>query len=181
MEQISSARRKPAIIVAALALVAALVGTAVAGDPVANTSALTEKKVKKLIRKEVKKQIANAVGPQGPAGAPGEAATNLFAYVRDTGPAEAAVVGYGSGVTEVSDSGASSGSYILTFNRSVQNCVAQANIGVGDPAGAGASFGSASHTSLDLAVGGTNQLLVSTFNTQSGTFVDSSFLISVFC
>jgi hypothetical protein len=64
-------RPSPAIIVAVLALVAALAGTAVAG-PDANTSALNKKKVKKLVRKEVAKQIADAEGPPGPRGPEGQ-------------------------------------------------------------------------------------------------------------
>ena len=44
----------PAIVVAALALVAALAGTAIAG-PDAHTRALSKKKVKKISKKEIKK------------------------------------------------------------------------------------------------------------------------------
>ena len=60
----------PAIVVAVLALVAALAGTAIAG-PDASTSALSKKKVKQLIEKEVAEQIANATGPPGTPGADG--------------------------------------------------------------------------------------------------------------
>src|SRR4051794_17670809 len=39
-----------------------------------------------------------AKGEQGPPGRNGEAATNLFAYVRDDGPGDTASIGYGRGV-----------------------------------------------------------------------------------
>jgi hypothetical protein len=65
----------PAIVVAVLALVAALAGTAIAG-PDAITSALSKKKVKQLIEREVAEQIANATGPPGAPGADGVAGAN---------------------------------------------------------------------------------------------------------
>jgi hypothetical protein len=73
MTRISTSRATPAIVVAALALVAAVTGTAVAGDPGASSSALTKKKVKKLVKKEVAKQIGKATGPEGPQGPQGPA------------------------------------------------------------------------------------------------------------
>jgi hypothetical protein len=51
MGPIRSSRPSPAIVVAVLALVAALAGTAVGNDRVADTSALKKKKVKKIARK----------------------------------------------------------------------------------------------------------------------------------
>jgi len=54
-------RPQPALIVAMLALVAALAGTAVAADPVATTSAINKKKVKKIINKQAPKlSVKNA-------------------------------------------------------------------------------------------------------------------------
>jgi hypothetical protein len=50
----STSRRSPAIIVAVLALVAAVAGTALA-DPDATTSALTKSKVKKIATKQINK------------------------------------------------------------------------------------------------------------------------------
>jgi hypothetical protein len=61
MRQISTSRPSPALLVAVLALVAALAGTAVAGHD-ASTSALSKKKVKKIARKQAIKQI-NALVP----------------------------------------------------------------------------------------------------------------------
>jgi hypothetical protein len=181
----TSSRHSPAILVAALGLVAALAGTAVGGDSVATTSALNKKKVKKLVRKEVSKQIANATGPQGsagpqgPAGPPGKDATALFAYVRDPLPSGAAAVGYGRGATNVAESSAP-GAYVVSFNRNLQNCVAQVNAGTGDPGGTG-SFENGSIAQMNLAAGTANQLQVSMFDPETDSFSDSSFLVSVFC
>ena len=50
-------RPSPAIVVAVLALVAAVAGTAIAADPVATSSKLTKKKVKKTAKKVANKQI----------------------------------------------------------------------------------------------------------------------------
>jgi hypothetical protein len=59
--RIRDARPSPAIIVAALALVAALAGTAVAG-PQATSSAINKKKVKKIAKKQAVTQI-NELAP----------------------------------------------------------------------------------------------------------------------
>jgi hypothetical protein len=64
MRQVGTSRPSPAIVIAILALVAALAGTALAG-PDASTSALNKKKVKKIAKKQVKKlapglSVANA-------------------------------------------------------------------------------------------------------------------------
>jgi len=56
MRRIMDRAPSPAIAVAVLALVAAVAGTAVAGEP-ASTSKLTTKKVKKIAKKQAKKQI----------------------------------------------------------------------------------------------------------------------------
>jgi hypothetical protein len=63
MGWISDARPSPAIVIAVLALIAALTGTAVAG-PDASSSAVNKKKVKKIARKQANKQI-NARLPFG--------------------------------------------------------------------------------------------------------------------
>jgi hypothetical protein len=56
MRQIRASRPSPTIVVAVLALVAALAGTAVAG-PDASTSAISKKKVKRIAKKQATKQI----------------------------------------------------------------------------------------------------------------------------
>jgi hypothetical protein len=60
MERARSSRPPPAIVVAIMALVAAVAGTAVA-DPVANT-AISKKKVKKIAKKEAKKYFNANIG-----------------------------------------------------------------------------------------------------------------------
>jgi hypothetical protein len=54
MEKIRASRPSPGIVVAVLALVAALAGTAIAGTP-ATTSAINKKKVKKIATKQINK------------------------------------------------------------------------------------------------------------------------------
>lgn len=56
MKRIAGSRPSPAIIVAVVALVAALAGTAIAG-PSAESSAITKKKVKKVAKKQVNKRF----------------------------------------------------------------------------------------------------------------------------
>jgi hypothetical protein len=67
MQRFVSSRPSPAAVIAVVALVAALAGTAVASDPGATTSALGKKKVKKIARKQISKaapglSVAHAVG-----------------------------------------------------------------------------------------------------------------------
>ena len=54
-------RPSPAIVVAALALIAALAGTAVAG-PGASSSAITKSKVKKIANKQINKLLPGEDG-----------------------------------------------------------------------------------------------------------------------
>jgi hypothetical protein len=68
-------------------------------------------------------------GQKGDLGMPGQNATKLFAYVDDFGPNSAAVVQYGSGVTGVTDPNGNN-AYTVSFDRSLQNCVVDANRGL---------------------------------------------------
>ena len=54
-------RPSPALLVSVIALVAAVAGTAVAADPVANSSAINKKKVKKIAKKQANKAVNNAL------------------------------------------------------------------------------------------------------------------------
>ena len=56
MRRLSHSRPSPAVVVVALALVAALAGTALAGSD-ATTSAISKKKVKKIAQKQIDKAI----------------------------------------------------------------------------------------------------------------------------
>jgi hypothetical protein len=60
MTRLRQARPRPAMIVAVLALVAALAGTAVASDPVANT-AVTKKKTKQIAKRIANRAVADAL------------------------------------------------------------------------------------------------------------------------
>jgi hypothetical protein len=62
MTLLGKKRPSPALIVAVLALVAALAGTAVAADPIATDSAVTKKKVKKIAKKQAKKYFNANIG-----------------------------------------------------------------------------------------------------------------------
>jgi hypothetical protein len=91
MRLFGSGRPSPAIVVSALALVAALAGTAVAG-PGANTS-VSKKAIKKIPRKEANKQITNraptlavaSADTAGSAGTAGSANDVLAASIEDCG------------------------------------------------------------------------------------------------
>jgi hypothetical protein len=61
MKRLRHARPSPALLISVVALVAAVAGTAGAADPVANTSAITKKKVKKIAKKQANKAVANAL------------------------------------------------------------------------------------------------------------------------
>jgi hypothetical protein len=173
----------PAILVAVLALVAALAGTAVAGQD-ASTSASVQKQLKK-IKKRVKalEQQGQQPGPQGEQGPPGEDATKLFAYIRDAGsdPADTAVVHYGSGVTAVIDGNPAepggTNNYTVTFNRDLANCVVQAAAGLGEPPGDDFA-GTFSFPFITMRGGGLVDLR---FTNAAGSSVDTSFLITAFC
>jgi hypothetical protein len=64
MTRLIRRRPSPALIISVIALVAAVAGTAVAADPVANTSAITKKKVKKIAKKQANKAV-DALLPVG--------------------------------------------------------------------------------------------------------------------
>ena len=118
-----------------------------------------------------------ADGQTGPPGSPGQDATHLFASIRDNGDAVAATVGYGKGVTGVTESG-SAGEYRVTFNQSVTNCVAHATSGEGDPHGTADSvheFGT-----IYMQTGPPEQIEV-VFEDALANEVDTSFLISAVC
>jgi hypothetical protein len=61
MKRLRHARPSPALLISVVALVAAVAGTAVAADPVANTSAITKKKVKKIAKKQANKAVARTL------------------------------------------------------------------------------------------------------------------------
>ncbi len=118
-------RRKPspAMLVAVLALIAAVAGTAVAeSGPNANTSASAKKTAKKALKK-AKKANKAAKGAQATA----EDATPLAAVVA----ADGSVV-RGSGVTSTNAKLGGNGLYTVDFDRDLSDCVWVAQIGNGN-------------------------------------------------
>jgi hypothetical protein len=171
------------LLVAPIAVAGSVGGS---GGPEATASGV-KKQIKKL-KKKVKNlqaqvdDLAKQPGPQGPAGEqgepgqPGQDATNLFAYIQDNGSASA--VQYGSGVTAVSDP-AGQGPYLVTFNRSLVNCVVQAVAGLGDPTTVGA-VSSQGSPFVGMLEGNAAQVEVG-FVDPAGMATDTSFLITAFC
>jgi hypothetical protein len=70
------------------------------------------------------------------------------------------------------------GTYTVTFNRSLVNCVVQAVAGVGDPAGTSLSV--YAFPQVVVAAGLANQVGV-TFRNPADMTIDTSFLITAFC
>jgi hypothetical protein len=104
MRRIRPTRPSPAIVVAILALVAAVSGTAVAGSDV--QSAVSKKSVKKTAKKQAKKQVEKATS---------------FAKVDANGGTLAA-----RGVTSTSRT--SPGDYLVVFDRDISGCAPVASI-----------------------------------------------------
>jgi hypothetical protein len=126
--------------------------------------------------------IQGAPGQKGAPGAPGQDASKLFAYIDDFGPNSTAVVQYGSGVTGVTDP-TGSNPYTVTFNRSLQNCVVDAQPGFGDPTGNAVSFGDATRE-ITMDSGGNHDQVSVEFREADVTNapdVDTSFMITAFC
>jgi hypothetical protein len=177
--------------IAYLALFVALGGTgAWAADKITSKDIAKNAVRSKQIKKNAVKtsEIANravtadklADGLEGLQGPPGQDATNLFAYVRDSGGAIAASVQYGSGVTAVSDTPGDNGAYRLTFNRTAVNCVVQAVPGFGDPGGTPTGEEDAiPFVAMDN--GGPDEVDVFFENVNTDTGVDTSFLVAAFC
>jgi hypothetical protein len=120
----------PAILIAILALVAAVAGTAVAESGLnANTSASAKKTAKKALKK-AKKANQTAKGAQASADdaqASADDATPLTAVVAADGS-----VARGTGVTSTNAKLGGSGLYTVEFDRSLSDCVWVAQIGNGN-------------------------------------------------
>lgn len=125
--------------------------------------------------------IQGTQGQKGDPGTPGQNATKLFAYVDDFGPNSSATVQYSSGVTGVTDPSGSN-AYTVTFDRSLQNCVVDAQPGFGDPTGTAVSFGDATRE-ITMNSGGHNQVSVEfrQADVTNAPDVDTSFMITAFC
>jgi hypothetical protein len=115
-------------------------------------------------------------GQDGQPGAPGADATTLFAYIRDTSSsADTTSIPYGHGVTAVTDP--ASADYVVTFDRSLANCVAFVVPGEGTPSGTGSEgFGN-----VHMSETGIPQQVAVEIRNGAGTRVDTPFLIAAFC
>jgi hypothetical protein len=120
-------------------------------------------------------------GTPGLKGDPGQNATKLFAYVDDFNANTAAVVQYGNGVTGVTDP-TGDNAYTVTFDRGLQNCVVEAQPGIGDPTGNAAADDAVGLITMN-AGGQADQVTVQ-FTRPSVTsdpVADTSFVITAFC
>jgi hypothetical protein len=116
-----------------------------------------------------------APGEPGAAGAPGKDATNLFAYVRDPGSGSHAAIQYGKGVTAIEDNPASN-NYVVTFDRSVRECVLQVTAGIGRPSGATiGDFG------IPMVSVSTDTQVSVRFIDETPAGIDTGFFITAFC
>jgi hypothetical protein len=109
-------------------------------------------------------------GPRGAAGLPGEPATKLFAAIGAGGS-----LAHGSGVTALTRS--SAGDYTLTFNRSLNGCVATADYYNENPS---SGYNVANHFALTRSTN-PNQLWVYVYNTALKKPFDVPFSIVVVC
>jgi hypothetical protein len=120
-------------------------------------------------------------GQPGDPGTPGQNATKLFAYVDDFGASTAAAVQYGNGVTSVTDPTGNS-EYTVTFDRSLQNCVVEAEPGFGDPTVSAVSDDATGVITMNQ--GGQHDQVAVEFTRPSvanDPVVDTSFMITAFC
>ncbi len=188
------ARLTFANVVSLMALFVALSGGAYAltiprnsvGPKQLKTGAVTKSKIKAGAVTSLKVQDNSLLArdfkaaqlPRGERGPAGQDATKLFAYIRDDGGVDTATVQYGRGVTAVSDP-AGDESYIVTFNRSLTNCVAQVTQGVGSPPGSATSaLGLDPQLVLDFPSAGMVRV---TFVNDVGMKSDTAFMITAFC
>jgi hypothetical protein len=75
----------------------------------------------------------------------------------------------------------SAGHYTVTFNRSLVNCVVQAQQGIGNPSGsAGADTIGPAHPDVLMSSGGASQVVVAFYNGSNVT-ADAAFMITAFC
>ena len=175
MSKIKQGRPSPAILVAVIALVAALGGSAVA--EVATTSKLnkTEKKqTKKIAKKQAKKldkKIELTPGPQGPKG---DAASKLWAVVDTDG---SLVRGSGGATSAQLFKPTVDGSYEVDFGQDLTDCALIAALGRVDAADLDPAPG-------DIGVayrnGNAQATYVKTFDSD-GLEADQSFHLGAFC
>ncbi len=130
MSRIKRTRPSPAIVIAVLALVAALAGTAFAGPGPGATDAAQHKLTsaqKKQVNKIAKKKDKKALKKAKQANQNAKSATPLTAVVAVDG-----TVVRGNGVTSTNAKLGGSGLYTVEFDRTLSDCAWVAQIGNGD-------------------------------------------------
>jgi hypothetical protein len=91
MTRLKRSRPSPALVVAVVALVAALAGTAVAADPLATTS-VSKKKTKKIAKKQANKAVDAFAAATFPIGAAELATIDEHTDSTDIGPSPGGVI-----------------------------------------------------------------------------------------
>ena len=91
MRRLKHARPSPALVVAVVALVAALAGTAVAADPLATTS-VSKKKTKKIAKKQANKAVDAFAAATIPIGGAELASIEERTDTTDIGPSAGGVI-----------------------------------------------------------------------------------------
>jgi hypothetical protein len=114
--------------------------------------------------------LKGATGPRGTTGLPGEPATKLFAAIRGDG-----VLLHGKGVTASTSS--SAGNYTVTFDRSLNGCVATADYYNEDPY---SGYNVVDNFALSRRAD-PNQLSVYIYNSSLNKGFGVPFAIVVFC
>jgi hypothetical protein len=122
--------------------------------------------------------IQGQQGNPGTPGGPGASATKLFAWVRDAGSSTAPVVQYGSGVSSVADTTVA-GSYNVTFDRSLDNCVVSVQPGAGAPSGGTTGVDGNEFASTTMSAG--SGVVSVNFDKPGFTAADTSFFITALC
>ncbi len=110
-------------------------------------------------------------GPQGPAGPQGASATKLFGAFQVDGK-----LVHGSGVTAVSYT--SAGSYTVTFDRSLEGCVATASYYNENPY---SGWNAANHLSITRVANHPDQLWVTNYNSALSQYFSIPFSIIAVC
>jgi hypothetical protein len=124
--------------------------------------------------------MAGPIGPEGPPGADGTPATKLLAYVAFDSPSTYSL-GYGSGAVQVTKLPFS---VDVRFNQNVHGCTAHATPGT--PAGVDDDLDYSAipsiHVDPDERVGVEDDVIRVLFRSPSGgTFINTSFFVTVFC
>ncbi|HEX4752680.1 MAG TPA: hypothetical protein VH268_07270 [Solirubrobacterales bacterium] len=177
-------RPSPALVIAILALVLALGGTAVAAKRylITNTKQISPaalKQLTKLAAKEVKRGPAGAAGATGAAGAAGAsgergaAGPGAVVYWAVVNP-DGSLARHGTSETAVEKIG--SGSYVVKFDTDVTQCAYEAAIGRSEPE----NTENPGYATVVARSGEPHGVLVQTYNV-SPALEDKGFHLAVFC